>query len=169
MYRTGRRQGIVKPKLAEVPRTAVPVVAAAVPPPPPPPPPYIPPAPQPAPVPVANLCEGLDGVLDGVNFHTNSAELTASSIDVLEDIAYKLSTCDSLQIEIAAHTDSHGAEAYNQALSERRAQSVVDYFSASGLDRGRLTATAFGESDPIDSNASAEGRALNRRVELYAR
>ena len=132
----------------------------------PPPPPYIP---TPAPEPAVNLCAGLDGVLDGVKFHTNSAELTSGSIDILENISRKLSTCESLQVEISAHTDSRGAEAYNQALSERRAQSAVNYLSASGLDRSRLTATAFGESSPIDSNASAEGRARNRRVELYAR
>ena len=165
MYRTGRKQKIVRPPLAAAPRP-VPRVAAAEAPPMPPPPPYIP---TPAPEPAVNLCAGLDGVLDGVKFHTNSAELTSGSIDILENISRKLSTCESLQVEISAHTDSRGAEAYNQALSERRAQSVVNYLSASGLDRSRLTATAFGESSPIDSNASAEGRARNRRVELHAR
>ena len=74
-----------------------------------------------------------------------------------------------MQVEVSAHTDSVGSESYNQGLSERRAQSVVDYLSARGLDRYRLNPTAFGESSPIDTNETAEGRARNRRVELYAR
>jgi len=164
MYRTGRKNEIRKPKLAKVPKPQ-PVIAAAAPPPPPPP------APAPAPVIVAapNPCAGLNGVLEGVGFHTDSAGLTADSIRILDDVTRTLRTCDSLTIEVSAHTDSIGSEDYNQALSEKRAQSVVNYLSAQGLRRSRLNPLAFGESSPIDTNDTAEGRKRNRRVELYAR
>jgi len=88
---------------------------------------------------------------------------------ILNKVADTLTTCENIQIEISAHTDSVGSESYNQGLSEKRAQSVVDYLSARGLNRERLNSTAFGESNPIDDNATAEGRARNRRVELYTR
>ena len=164
IYRTGRKQEIVKPKLAQAPARVKEPVVAALAPPPPPPPVYVP-----APAPVVNQCAGLTGVHEGVNFHSDSAELTSDSMNILDDVAFKLGTCEDMQIEISAHTDSVGAESYNQGLSERRAQSVVEFLSASGLSRGRLTPTAYGESSPIDSNDTRVGRARNRRVELYAR
>ena len=164
MYRTGRKQKIVKPKLAQAPARVKEPVVAALAPPPPPPPVYVP-----APAPVVNQCAGLTGVLEGVYFHSDSAELTSDSMNILDDVAFKLGTCEDMQIEISAHTDSVGAESYNQGLSERRAQSVVEFLSASGLSRGRLKPTAYGESSPIDSNDTRVGRARNRRVELYAR
>jgi OOP family OmpA-OmpF porin len=64
------------------------------------------------------------------------------------------------------HTDSTGPEAFNQVLSERRAQSVVDFLAAQGVGTGRVTAVGFGESKPIADNATREGRAENRRVVL---
>jgi len=158
MYRTGRKQAIVRPKLAAAPEPK-PVAAAAAPP-PPPPPVYVP---EPDP------CDGLSGVLEGVNFHNDSAELTDQSTLTLNDVAYTLSNCNQTQVEISAHTDSVGSENYNQSLSERRAQSVADYLDARGIDRNRLNPTAFGETSPIDTNDTADGRARNRRVELYAR
>ena len=66
------------------------------------------------------------------------------------------------------HTDSVGAEAYNQDLSKRRAQSVLRYLESRGIDSSRITARAFGETQPIDSNDTAQGRSRNRRVELIA-
>lgn len=161
MYRMSRKQETAKPKLAQA-RVAEPVIAAAV----APPAPYIAPPP---PAPVVNLCARFDGVLDGVTFHTGSAQLTMESTDILEEVAYKLSTCNEMQIEISAHTDSVGAANYNQALSVKRARSVAKYLSGKGISRNRLTATAFGESSPIAPNNTNEGRARNRRVELYAR
>jgi OOP family OmpA-OmpF porin len=67
---------------------------------------------------------------------------------------------------VVGHTDSSGAEAYNQKLSERRAQAVADYLQAKGIATGRLTASGAGESQPIADNKTADGRALNRRVVL---
>jgi OOP family OmpA-OmpF porin len=67
---------------------------------------------------------------------------------------------------VVGHTDSSGAEAYNQQLSERRAAAVVKYLESKGISAGRLTASGAGENEPIADNATAEGRALNRRVVL---
>lgn len=135
------------------------------------------PEPEPAPIPVPTVvaaaepdpCEAFDGVLEGVNFHTDSAELTDAAIGVLNGVANVLSGCESVPVSISAHTDSVGSEAYNQGLSERRAASVKTYLGQRGIDTGRIDAQAFGETQPIDSNQSAEGRSRNRRVELIAR
>ncbi|HVK52920.1 MAG TPA: OmpA family protein, partial [Pseudoxanthomonas sp.] len=65
------------------------------------------------------------------------------------------------------HTDSVGTDAYNQKLSERRAKAVYDYLTSNGVDAGRLVGpTGYGESRPIDTNDTKEGRARNRRTEL---
>ena len=69
-------------------------------------------------------------------------------------------------VEVAGHTDSTGAEEYNQGLSERRANSVKDYLVSKGVQAQRLQAKGYGESMPVASNDTKEGRAENRRVEL---
>lgn len=69
-------------------------------------------------------------------------------------------------IRIDGHTDSIGTEEYNQGLSERRANAVADYLEAAGVARDRMTVAGFGESQPVASNDTAEGRALNRRVDI---
>ena len=120
----GRKTKISRPPLAVKPAPR-PVVAAAAPPPPPPPAPVVIAAPNP--------CDALGGVLEGVNFHNDKADLTTESTLILNDVAYTLSQCRNMQVEISAHTDSVGSENYNQSLSERRARSVVNYLSARGL------------------------------------
>ncbi|ALR95794.1 OmpA family protein [Vibrio alginolyticus] len=70
-------------------------------------------------------------------------------------------------VRIVGHTDSVGDAAYNQALSERRAQAVVDYFIRQGIASSRLSVEGKGESEPIDSNTLADGRASNRRIDIY--
>jgi len=154
MYRMGRKQRIERPKLAQAPKPApIPEVAAAVPP----------------PMPAANPCVGISGKLEGVRFRTDSASLTSESNLILDEVVYTLRQCSSAVVEVSAHTDSIGTASYNQSLSERRARSVVDYLSGRGVNTSRLNTTAFGESSPIDSNATPEGRARNRRVEIFAR
>ena len=69
-------------------------------------------------------------------------------------------------MSVGGHTDSVGTDAYNQTLSERRAASVKDYLVGQGVDGSRLSTAGYGESNPIASNDTADGRALNRRVEL---
>lgn len=157
IYRTGRKKSIARPRLAEAPAAIpAPVIAAAVPTPP-------------APLPEPNRCDGLSGILEAVAFHTDSAGLTRETTQILDELAYTLNACGGVQVEIEAHTDSVGSASYNQSLSERRAQSVAAYLTTRGLDRNRLNANAYGESSPIDSNSTADGRERNRRVEVYAR
>jgi OOP family OmpA-OmpF porin len=71
-----------------------------------------------------------------------------------------------MEIEIAGHTDDVGSEAYNQKLSENRAQSVATYIIEHGIDTSRLNAVGYGESRPIAFNSDEEGRQKNRRVEF---
>jgi outer membrane protein OmpA-like peptidoglycan-associated protein len=67
---------------------------------------------------------------------------------------------------VLGHTDSTGSDAYNQALSERRAESVANFLANSGVQRARLATKGYGESQPIASNSTEAGRAANRRVEI---
>jgi OOP family OmpA-OmpF porin len=73
-----------------------------------------------------------------------------------------------LTVEIQGHTDSYGKDAYNQGLSERRAKSVKKELVDQGVNGNRLTTKGFGESQPVESNDTDEGRAYNRRV-VYKR
>ena len=70
------------------------------------------------------------------------------------------------QVEIGGHTDSLGSNAYNQKLSQRRAESVKTYLSERGVDANRMEVKGYGEAEPVAPNDTAEGRELNRRVEL---
>jgi OOP family OmpA-OmpF porin len=71
-----------------------------------------------------------------------------------------------LKVDVSGHTDWIGTDAYNQALSERRATAVKDYLVRKGVDAGRIRTYAYGESQPVAPNTTAEGRALNRRAEI---
>ncbi|MGD9582090.1 MAG: OmpA family protein [Lysobacterales bacterium] len=105
--------------------------------------------------------------LRGVNFAFDKAELTAESITILDQAVDALTRYPALKVEVAGHTDSIGTEAYNQGLSERRARVVYDYLTGHGISADRLSGpTGYGETRPIDSNATADGRARNRRTEL---
>lgn len=84
----------------------------------------------------------------------------------LSSLSGQLSQYDSGSIRIIGHTDSRGSEEYNQALSEKRAQAVADYLVGKGVSPERLTVEGMGESQPVADNATAEGRAENRRVEI---
>jgi outer membrane receptor protein involved in Fe transport/outer membrane protein OmpA-like peptidoglycan-associated protein len=101
-----------------------------------------------------------------LQFGFNSAELTAEDVKILTGTAENLRRLNWIGGVAEGHTDSTGPEAFNQVLSERRAQSVVDFLAAQGVGAGRVTAVGFGESKPIADNATREGRAENRRVVL---
>ena len=101
-----------------------------------------------------------------VTFATNSADLSASLYPVLDKVSSTLTQYDQTMVEVAGHTDSTGTAAYNQALSQRRAQSVAAYLESRGVRNARLMVVGAGESHPLASNDTAEGRAQNRRVEL---
>jgi len=101
-----------------------------------------------------------------VTFETDRSDIRPAFYDVLSSVAAVVQEYDKTLIEVSGHTDSTGSEAYNQSLSERRAASVADYLVAQGIDRRRILHQGFGESRPVASNATAEGRQRNRRVEL---
>jgi OmpA-OmpF porin, OOP family len=92
---------------------------------------------------------------------------TAASVQILDEAIDTLKRNPSVRVEVDGHTDSKGTDAYNQKLSERRAQGVYDYLTAHGVEASRLDGPkGFGESQPIDTNDTAEGRQRNRRTEL---
>lgn len=101
-----------------------------------------------------------------ITFATNSATLTTEFEDVLDSVALVLGEYNKTLIEIAGHTDSTGADAYNQNLSERRAQSVATALQADNIRADRMLIQGYGEARPIASNETEEGRAANRRVEM---
>jgi outer membrane protein OmpA-like peptidoglycan-associated protein len=102
----------------------------------------------------------------GIYFASGAADILPQSTPTLKEIAQMLAEHPDLTLEVEGHTDNVGDDASNQALSERRAQAVVAYLVSTGVDASRLTAKGYGESRPVASNATAEGRAANRRVEL---
>ncbi|MCX5673334.1 MAG: OmpA family protein [Planctomycetota bacterium] len=100
------------------------------------------------------------------HFAFDSAELTAEDKTELERIAARLKELEFVGGTATGHTDSVGDEAYNQKLSERRAQAVVDFLYAQGVSPGRITAIGMGETKPRADNSTEEGRAENRRVTI---
>jgi len=112
-------------------------------------------------------CE-VEAVIDlkGVYFDFDKATLRPEGIAVLNDAAALLKTNERVVVEVAGHTDSVGSEPYNQALSERRANTVKDYLTSQGVTATRLTARGYGEVQPVATNDTDAGRQLNRRVEL---
>jgi outer membrane protein OmpA-like peptidoglycan-associated protein len=106
-------------------------------------------------------------VLEGVTFETGSAVLSPLARAVLGRVAGALTAHPSMRVEVAGYTDSRGAGVVNQRLSQTRADAVRGYLIERGVSPEQVTARGFGESDPIDTNATAAGRARNRRVELH--
>lgn len=104
--------------------------------------------------------------LPGVNFETNSDRLLSGTQTVLNDAAATLRRNPDLIVEVAGHTDSAGSDTHNASLSERRAITVRDFLVARGANADNLTVRGYGEGQPIADNATADGRARNRRVEL---
>ena len=105
-------------------------------------------------------------VLRNIFFDFNKADLKEASFPVLERLIKYLSEDQIERIEISGHTDSVGSETYNKALSGRRAQSVIDFFTSNGIAKDRLELSAMGESQPMVPNDTDENRAQNRRVEF---
>jgi len=101
-----------------------------------------------------------------VTFATNSSDLNPSFFGVLDSVVLVLKEFDKTLIEIAGHTDSTGSDQYNQSLSERRAATVAAYLVTRGVLEMRIIELGMGESRPVADNATPEGRAMNRRVEL---
>lgn len=104
--------------------------------------------------------------LSNVAFELGSDRLTSSSREALNGIAASLRSQSDLSIEIAGHTDSLGSDALNMDLSQRRADSVRSYLIEQGVAAEQLTAKGYGPHQPVADNATASGRAMNRRVEF---
>jgi len=102
-------------------------------------------------------------------FDYDSAALRSASRTTLNELADNFAQYPDNQITVEGHTDSTGSDAYNQRLSERRASSVADYLIESGVPSRDVIVYGYGESDPKASNDTAEGRQLNRRVEIHIR
>lgn len=105
--------------------------------------------------------------LTGVNFEFDRAALTPDSIKILEDVALKVKHFSSVPMELEGHTDSKGSDAYNDKLSQLRADSVRNFLIEQGVPGDKLTAKGMGETHPVADNGTEAGRALNRRVELH--
>ena len=117
----------------------------------------------------ADGCPPMGGVMmtiEDVNFAFDSARLRPEAFAILDRAWQAMQANMSLNVKLVGHTDSIGPEAYNQGLSERRAKSVMDYLLKNGVAASRMTMMGRGESQPIASNATREGRAQNRRVEI---
>lgn len=105
-------------------------------------------------------------ILNNIFFETNKYEVTAKSIPELEEVVKFLNANPSTKVEISGHTDNVGDENYNQNLSEKRAQSIVDYFLKRGIATERLTKIGYGSKAPIQPNDTEEHRQANRRIEF---
>ncbi len=103
---------------------------------------------------------------NSILFDTNSTALGPGARDRLNQVADILNRYPKTRVVIEGHTDSVGSESYNLRLSERRAESVADYLISQGVERFRITTIGYGETRPVASNATPEGRLQNRRVEL---
>lgn len=105
-------------------------------------------------------------VLKDIYFDFDKSTLLQQSYNTLRELLTILETNPKMVIEVRGHTDNMGATEYNQKLSEERAASVVEYLITKGINQKRLRYVGYGESKPLESNNTPEGRSINRRVEI---
>ncbi len=116
---------------------------------------------------VERVGEGIVVEFEGkVLFGFDKSDLTAQATDNLNSLTQILQKYPDTNIEIQGHTDDKGTDAYNQGLSERRAQTVSNYLAMKGVKNSRMKTVGYGESAPKYSNSTEDGRAQNRRVEF---
>jgi OOP family OmpA-OmpF porin len=108
-------------------------------------------------------------IIKGLLFDFGKADIKPIYHQFLDNVVRVLKKNPEMLIEIQGHTDSIGSAAFNMTLSVKRAQAVADYLTSHGIDANRLTVTGFGETRPVASNDTEEGRAQNRRVQLKVR
>ena len=101
-----------------------------------------------------------------INFDSNKDVIKSTEATKLDELAGVFSKYPENIVSLEGHTDSDGTEAYNQTLSEKRAKSVETYLRGKNLNIASLTSTGYGETRPVSSNETAEGKAMNRRVEI---
>ena len=104
--------------------------------------------------------------IDNAQFGFDEYKISESSYPILDRIVNIMKHNSDIKIEIAAHTDNIGSFQYNMKLSRKRAQSIMDYMVSKGISKDRLRAVGYGQSRPIASNQTEEGRQKNRRVEF---
>ncbi|MCQ2121197.1 MAG: OmpA family protein [Fibrobacter sp.] len=108
--------------------------------------------------------------LDGVTFKSGKATLESNAKNILKKVAKKLTSEEdykNLQIVIQGHTDNQGKEKTNQKLSQQRAESVMKELVKGGVEKKRIKAVGLGSSCPVDDNSTADGREMNRRIEMH--
>ena len=116
---------------------------------------------------VERVGEGIQITFDsGILFDVNSSDLRSAARENLTALAASLEEYDGTDVLVVGHTDSTGEADYNQALSERRANSARIFLAEAGLANARVTATGKGETEPVDDNETDAGRQANRRVEI---
>lgn len=107
--------------------------------------------------------------LEGIHFSSDSAQLTGEAKSILDGALGSIKSNPSSMLSIEGHTDSRASDDYNLDLSQRRSQSVVDYLVSHGVAESRLSPVGKGESNPVASNDTSQGRYQNRRVEVIAK
>jgi len=116
---------------------------------------------------IERVGEGIKITFDsGILFETNSSTLQSAAKTNISDLAVILNKYPDTNILVTGHTDFDGTEQYNQTLSEQRAKSVSDYAKGQGVSSSRLSIIGLGETEPIATNETSEGKQLNRRVEI---
>lgn len=116
---------------------------------------------------VERVGEGILVTFDsGILYDYDSAVVKPAARDNLRNLAQSLEKYPGTNVVLVGHTDADGADSYNQGLSERRATAAADYLVTQGVPRARIDATGRGETEPVASNDTAEGKAQNRRVEI---
>ena len=113
-----------------------------------------------------NIQVGSNITLKNVFFNTGKWDVKEDSYSELERLVLLLSDLPKLRIEISGHTDNIGNKSYNELLSQRRADAVVRYLVSKGIDKNRLIAKGYGQSIPVATNDTEEGRSTNRRTEF---
>ena len=104
-----------------------------------------------------------------IRFESGRAGIDPDSAGLLDRLIETALRCPTANIEIAGHTDTDGEDAFNQTLSEKRAQAVADYLVKAGMPASRFTATGYGSSQPVATNDTDEGKAQNRRIDFLVR
>ena len=116
---------------------------------------------------VERVGDNINLIMPGnITFATNSADINSSFYPVLDSVALVLTEFDKTVVVVAGHTDSDGSDALNETLSRNRASSVSNYLISQKILPARFEIIGFGERQPIASNTTAEGKQLNRRVEI---
>ena len=123
---------------------------------------------QPTQAPIAETLRTARRVQVYINFFVDSAEIQSDAERVLQELLATLRDDPRLRIELIGHTDASGSAVHNLDLSVRRAESVLRWLVAHGIDANRLRSSGRGMNEPIASNATVDGRAVNRRVEVRA-